>query len=95
VVKRSPGEYQSHIENVRPVMEGIMTKQSSISLIAGAVLCGVAVLSIAAALSGRIAFDDQPDAMVAQLYTSHFGADDQQQAMLSGPAASAGQAISH
>jgi hypothetical protein len=72
-----------------------MTNQSSISLIAGAVLCGVALLSIVGALSGRIAFDDQPDAMVAQLYTFHFGATDQQQAMLRGETASTGQGVSH
>jgi hypothetical protein len=75
--------------------EGMMTNQLSIALIAGAVLCGVAVLSIGGALSGRIAFDDQPDAMVAQLYTSHFGATDQQQAMLSGETAFTGQGVSH
>ena len=72
-----------------------MTNQSSITLIAGAVLCGVAVLSVVGALSGRIVFDDQPDVMVAQLYTPHFGATDQQQAMLGGETASTGQGVSH
>jgi hypothetical protein len=51
-----------------------MTKESSISLIAAAALFGMATLSIAGAFSGRVTFGDQPDAMVAQLYTSDFGA---------------------
>jgi hypothetical protein len=47
-----------------------MMKESGISVIAAAVLSGVALLSIAGAFSGRVAFDDQPDSMVAQLFTA-------------------------
>jgi hypothetical protein len=72
------------------MVEGNMTEQSNITLVVGALLCGMAVLSIAGALSGRIAFDDQPDAAVAQLYTSHFDATYQQQAMGTGPRVSTG-----
>jgi hypothetical protein len=76
------------------MIEATMTKQWHISLIAGVALWAVGILSIAGALNGRIAFDDQPDALVTQLYTSHPGATDQQQAMLSGQTASTGQSVS-
>jgi hypothetical protein len=52
------------------ITEGIMMKESTISLIAATALFGIAMLSIAGAFSGRVAFDDQPDAMVTQLYTA-------------------------
>jgi hypothetical protein len=54
--------------------EGIMTKESRLSLIAAAALFGMTTLSIAGACNGWVAFNDQPDAMVTQLYTSDFGA---------------------
>lgn len=59
-----------------------MAKQSNISLIAAAALFGVAMISIAGAASGRISFNDQPDAMVTQLYTPSFAAGDQHDGML-------------
>jgi hypothetical protein len=59
-----------------------MTKESNISIIAGAALFGVALLSIAGAFSGKVAFDDQPDAMVTQLYTSNVATTDRQEGVL-------------
>jgi hypothetical protein len=59
-----------------------MTKESNISLIAAAALVGMAVLSIACVFDGRLSFDNQPDAMVAQLYTSDVATNDRQQDML-------------
>ena len=46
-------------------------KDSNISLIAGAALVGMAVLSIAGVFDGRLSFDNQPDSMAAQLYTAN------------------------
>jgi hypothetical protein len=57
-------------------MEGTMTKEFGISLIAAAALFGMAMLSIASAADGRIAFDNQPDAMVTQLYATNVGTGD-------------------
>lgn len=56
-----------------------MTKASSISLIAGAALFGMALLSIVSAFNGRVAFNDQPDAMVTQLYVPNVGSNGLQQ----------------
>lgn len=59
-----------------------MTKESIVSLIAAAALFGMGTLSIASAFDGRVAFDNQPDAMVTQLYASDLGTNDLQEAML-------------
>jgi hypothetical protein len=61
------------------VTEGTMTKESNISLIAGAALFAVAVISIACVFDGRLSFDNQPDAMVTQLYTTTVASTDRQQ----------------
>ncbi len=61
-----------------------MTRDICISLIAAAALLGMATLSIAGAIDGRIAFDDQPDAMVTHLYAFNTGAHHGQDAVLAG-----------
>ncbi len=64
--------------------------KSSISLIAGAALFCMGALSIANAFNGRIAFDNQPDAMVTQLYTSDAGANGAQENALASNVAPSG-----
>jgi hypothetical protein len=75
-------------------MEGIMEKKSIISLIAAAALFGMGTLSIAGAFDGRIAFDNQPDAMVTQLYTPSVGTSDGQGAVLASNVAPSGYHVS-
>ena len=60
-----------------------MTKESIVSLIAATALFGIGTLSIERAFDGRIAFNDQPDAMVTQLYASDPANTDVQTALLS------------
>jgi hypothetical protein len=65
-------------------MEGTMTKQSMISLIAAAVLFGMGSFSIASAVDGRIAFDSDLGVTITQMNAATAGANDVQEAMLAG-----------
>jgi hypothetical protein len=73
--------------------EGTMTKVSSISLIAGAALFGMAALSIVSAFNGRVAFDDQPDAMVTQLYVPNVGTNDVRQQVVASQVSPSGYQV--
>ena len=72
-----------------------MNKEFCISLIAGAALFCAAMVSIAGAFDGRIAFNEQPDGMVAQLYTSNAGSGDRQEAMLDSKVAPPASNVAH
>jgi hypothetical protein len=87
---------QDQFLKARPdtMTEGTMTKDSSISLIAAAALFGMGVLSIASAFHGRVAFDNQPDAMVTQLYASDTGGSDRQDAVLASNVPASGNHVS-
>jgi hypothetical protein len=54
-------------------MEGIMTKEMCISLLAATALFAMGTISIGSAIDGRLVADNQPDAMVTQLYASDAG----------------------
>jgi len=67
-----------------------MTNESSIALIAAVALFGMGVFSILGAYEGRIAFDNQPDGMAAQLYASDVGTNAPKQAVLAANIATPG-----
>ncbi len=50
-----------------------MTKEMCISLLAAAVLFAMGTISVGSAFDGRLVMDNQPDAMVTQLYASDAG----------------------
>ncbi len=77
----------------RKRMEGTMIRDTSMSLIAAVVLFGIGVLSIAGAYHGTIAFDNQPDGMVTQIYTFEMGTGGQQDAMLASAAQPTGSQV--
>jgi hypothetical protein len=65
-------------------MEGTMTKQSMISLIAAAVLFAMGSFSIVSAIDGRIGFDSDLGVTITRMNAATAGTDDVQAAMFAG-----------